>query len=198
LIFGSMKRNASRLRVSQRPFGGDTVMKSKLILAALTLYASVGDARAERFPDGLQIGSWTTVEHLNVIGELDTAAIRSTSKTMKLADCYGDHCALQFDIQCSAGRYAIYFLGPCPTCGKHLAGRTVVRANLGPGTYELNVKAISKRGFVTAPLTTEQVDQIAKVEWDSIGVSAPGRGYIFTPVTGTVAAFAKLGALCSK
>jgi hypothetical protein len=171
---------------------------SKLILAALALCTAIGAARAERFPDGMQIGSWTTVEHLNVIGELDTAAIRSTSKTMKLAGCHGEHCALQFDIQCSAGRYAIYFFGPCPTCGKLVAGRTVVRVNLNPGSYELNVKGISDdRGFVTAPLTTEQVDQIAKMEWDSIGVSAPGRGYIFTPVTGTVAAFAKLGAWCS-
>jgi hypothetical protein len=173
-------------------------MKRKLILAALALCTTVGTARAERFADGLQFGSWTTVEYIKIIGELETAAIRSTSKTMKQAGCYGDHCALQFDIQCSAGRYALYFFAACPTCGDHVAGRTIVRVNLGPGTYGLNVQGVSDGvGFVTAPLTSKQVDEILKMEWDSIGVGAQGRGYIYTPVTGTAAAFAKLGEWCS-
>jgi hypothetical protein len=69
---------------------------------------------------------------------------------------------------------------------------------LGPGTYGFNVKGVSdERGFVTAPLTSKQVDEISKMEWDSIGVGAQGRGYIYTPVTGTAAALAKLGEWCS-
>lgn len=176
---------------------------SRSIAAATILFFVTTASNADevrRFPDRQHIGSWTTVEGLVLDDGMPwTNGIVSKSRTLRRIGCNGtnDECALQFTIECTAQRYALTFYGPCSSCGHMVAGPTIVRVNFSSG-YGFNVQGFSDDdGFVKAPLTDEQVAEISQMEWTSIGVGAQGRGYIYTPTTGTAAAFAALAAGCS-
>jgi hypothetical protein len=172
-------------------------------LAATCLTIGVAYAEHRRFQNGQHIGTWITVEGLIPNdGSPWTNGILSKSKTMGYGGCYpndDEHCALAFQIQCTTGNhYELFFLAPCPTCGRHVARQTDVRVNLSPGTYGFNVPAVSDdAGFVTAQLNQDQVAQISKTEWDAIGLMVQGGPYIYTPISGTAKAIAALADVCS-